>query len=142
MNGKWRLAGKGRSKPQRIATGRIELWRTRPWVSAQPMKGVAMPRVRGRGTGDVLCSLTRPLGLFCILPYFALFVYYLVSKERLYEASILRVIELSPTQLMSDLGFCNATPCKTNAVRSKKRRRFGVIMCYGDRVRPLPQFSK
>jgi hypothetical protein len=129
MNGKWSLAGRGRSKPQRIATGRIGLWRTRP-LGGSPANGRGCnAQSAGKGHWRCVCSLPSPLGLFCILPYFPPFVYYLVSRERLYEASIRRVIELLPTQLMSGLGFCNSTTCKTNAGHNRSGSESGAVQC-------------
>jgi len=126
-NGVWQ--GEADQSHSGSQLGALDCGELGPWVAAQPMEGVAMPRVRGRGTGDVYASLPSPLGLFCILPYFPPFVYYLVSRERLYEASIRRVIELSPTQLMSGLGFCNSTTCKTNAGHHRSGSESGAVQC-------------
>jgi hypothetical protein len=125
-----------------MASGRRQIKADRNWAhgtvensalgcSAQPMEGKAWQCPEcGEGALEMyVCSLPSPLGLSCILPYFAPFVYYLMSRERLYDASILRVIELSPTQLMSDLGSCNSTTCKTNAGHHRSGSESGAVQC-------------
>ena len=131
MNGKWRLGGEADQSHSGSQLGAWNCGELGPWVfsPANGRKAWQCPEC-GEGALEMyVCSLPSPLGLSCILPYFAPFVYYLMSRERLYDASILRVIELSPTQLMSGLGSCNSTTCKTNAGHHRSGSESGAVQC-------------
>ena len=52
-----------------------------PWVAAQPMEGVAMPRVRGRGTGDVYAVSQAPL-VYSVYFHTSLLLYITSCLER------------------------------------------------------------
>jgi len=126
-NGVWQ--GEADQSHSGSQLGALDCGELGPWVAAQPMERGCNAQSAGKGHWRCVCSLPSPLGLFCILPYFPPFVYCLVSRERLYEASIRRVIELSPTQLMSGLGFCNSTTCKTNAGHHRSGSESGAVQC-------------
>ena len=154
MNGKWRLAEADKATADRNWAHRT-VENSALGSKPQPIEAVAKPRSAGKGCRRCLRMRRPGLCLFCILRYFAASEYLPYLKRDHTQPPYSGSLHSRRLRLLPALRLRTSTTCKTNAghhrscseswcspVRSKKRRRFGVIMCYGDRGRPPPQFSK